>query len=109
MTKPHVSTISSSGSPEIQESMSKGWNYIPDLTETVLVSGPTGGSQTGCQARTTVGSLSLEVPRASRQPPPCAPSCCTRPPPHTTRKLDYDLYQNLLGGTFRFYHNPKPE
>lgn len=46
MTKPHFSTISSSSSLEIQESMSKGLNYIsePDTNHSSLQTPPLTGA-----------------------------------------------------------------
>lgn len=105
MTKPHFNTISSSSSHEIQESMSKGLNCIPepDRNRSFQSANPTQESQASWDG-TGVAGLALRTTRSSGQQAATVlwPILMIPQPPHTKKKLDHNLYQNLLQGTFSF-------
>lgn len=93
MTKPHFNTISSSSSHEIQESMSKGQNCLPEPNH----SSAPHGSQASWDG-TGVAGLSLRTTRSSGQQAATVlwPILMIPLSPHTKGKLDHNLYQNLL-------------
>lgn len=104
MTKPHFSTISSSSSSqEIQECMSKGLNCIPERTGTIPVCKPHSW-EPGFSRWKQAGCLTLRTSRSPGQQAATVlwPILMIPPPPHTKRKLDHNLYQNLLRGTSGF-------
>lgn len=104
MTKPHFSTISSSSSHEIQKSMSKGLNCIsePDTNCSSLQTPLMGAGLLGMELGSA--GLTLRTTRSSSQRAVTIrwPILMIPPSPHTKRKLDHNLYQNLLRGTFGF-------
>lgn len=76
MTKPHFNTISSSSSHEIQESMSKGLNCIPehDRNCSSLQTPFTGFRLPGMEPRWLILPSGPPGPGASGQPLSCGPS-----------------------------------
>jgi len=84
----------------------------PDCAENTRVCKTCSQESNANQDRAGVAAPSgrnTESHRDRGQPPACIPPHCPLPSPQTNKKLDYNLYQNLLRGTFRFYHNPKPK
>lgn len=109
MTKPHFNTISSSSSHEIQESMSKGLNCIPepDRNRSSLQTPLRGAGLLGMELGWLVLPWGPPGPQVSRQPPSCGPSWWFHSHHTPRRNLITTFTRICYKELSAFYHNPE--